>query len=390
MGIMQHHQAITGVTRQYVADDYLKHLYAAIDACEEQISESLNNLSSIQGSGFPQLEYQTCLDMNISSCELITRGNNFIITLYNPMASDGFQYVRVPVLETNYEVRDADNNLIDCEFVPVPDTVRELPTFKGSATHEILFNAEGIPSLGFKSFYVEKIRTERPVDEFIPNNEEFNISSSVSARDFAYLFLSVLNFTNLPQYFNVTFDRQGTIRLIEGNGARLVGTQQFVSCNSDDSESESLPFADHEIINCKWATRYTAAQVKVYRNSVLQEVHQIFTPWLSQIVRVYYNKNTIDLEWQVGPIDTSDGIGKDIYMVFDTDMKDGTTCQTDSNGREFVTRYGNQSYGAGYPISTQVQVMDETRRLAILSDRGQYVDCRPGSLILGVNLNEMK
>lgn len=125
----------------------------------------------------------------------------------------------------------------------------------------------------------------------------------------------------------------------------------------------------------------------MYRNSVLQEVHQTFTPWLSQIIRLYSNKNTIDMEWQVGPIDTSDGMGKDIYMVLNTDMTEGTTCRTDSNGREFVTRFDNQSFAASYPISTQVQVMDETRRLAILSDRGQYVDCRPGTLMLGVNLN---
>lgn len=186
MGTVQHHQAITGVIRQHVADDYLKNLYAAINGCEKQISEALNNLSSNQGISVPQLEYQTCLDLNISSCALTTRGNSFIITLFNPMASDGFQYVRVPVVETNYAVRDGDDNLINSEFVPIPDTVKALPTFTGPATHEILFNAELIPALGFKSFYVEKIQTERPVNEFVPNNEEFIISNSVSHQLFLF------------------------------------------------------------------------------------------------------------------------------------------------------------------------------------------------------------
>ncbi len=34
----------------------------------------------------------------------------------------------------------------------------------------------------------------------------------------------------------------------------------------------------------------------------MQEVHQVYNDWLSQVVRVYAEENIAELEWMVGPI----------------------------------------------------------------------------------------
>jgi hypothetical protein len=34
----------------------------------------------------------------------------------------------------------------------------------------------------------------------------------------------------------------------------------------------------------------------------VQEVHQVYNEWLSQVVRVYAEENIAELEWMVGPI----------------------------------------------------------------------------------------
>jgi hypothetical protein len=35
---------------------------------------------------------------------------------------------------------------------------------------------------------------------------------------------------------------------------------------------------------------------------LVQEVHQVYNDWLSQVVRVYAEENIAELEWMVGPI----------------------------------------------------------------------------------------
>lgn len=113
---------------------------------------------------------------------------------------------------------------------------------------------------------------------------------------------------------NITFNKHGIIRLVEGNGAKLVGSQYFSTCLSEPRVPYGFA-ADHLIMNCKMGKTYAKATVKVYKNDLFEEVHQVFTPWLSQITRVYINKNVIDLQPIVGPINTNDGMGRDVFMV---------------------------------------------------------------------------
>lgn len=41
MGVMQHHDAVTGTEKQFVADDYARLLYKSISHAEEIISEAI-------------------------------------------------------------------------------------------------------------------------------------------------------------------------------------------------------------------------------------------------------------------------------------------------------------------------------------------------------------
>lgn len=35
---------------------------------------------------------------------------------------------------------------------------------------------------------------------------------------------------------------------------------------------------------------------------LVEEVHQYYTPWISQIIRLYKGQNHIEFDWVVGPI----------------------------------------------------------------------------------------
>lgn len=109
MGIMQHHDAVTGTEKQKVALDYAKRMSVALRACATNIRSVLNQLSISSDHVSPQptkLEFKTCTLLNISSCATSELNTRFALTLYNPLAHSTNEYVRVPVTDYTYVVID--------------------------------------------------------------------------------------------------------------------------------------------------------------------------------------------------------------------------------------------------------------------------------------------
>lgn len=78
---------------------------------------------------------------------------------------------------------------------------------------------------------------------------------------------------------------------------------------------------------------------KVFRGPEVEEVHQVFNSWITQIVRVYRQLNSIELDWQIGPIPLAPyEPGYEIITRFDSSLNTTSTFFTDSNGRETLRR----------------------------------------------------
>lgn len=120
----------------------------------------------------------------------------------------------------------------------------------------------------------------------------------------------------------------------------------------------------------------------VIKGPVVEEVHQAFNEWLSQVIRIYKDDNFAEFEWLVGGVPIEDGIGKEIVSRFYTDINSAGTFYTDSNGREMLKRVRNhrdtwkvdlleQIAGNYYPVTAKIAIEDSNMRLAILTDRAQ-------------------
>lgn len=125
-----------------------------------------------------------------------------------------------------------------------------------------------------------------------------------------------------------------------------------------------------------------APEITVYRGDLVEEVHQKFNDWISQVVRVYKQKKYAEFEWLVGPIPIEDGVGKEIITRFNSDIKSEGIFYTDSNGREMIKRLKDhrdtwrvklleKTAGNYYPITTKIALEDENARMALLTDRAQ-------------------
>lgn len=125
----------------------------------------------------------------------------------------------------------------------------------------------------------------------------------------------------------------------------------------------------------------------VIKGDLVDEVHQQFNEWISQVVRVYKTEKFVEFEWIVGPIPVVTGnwmdeLGMEIVTRFSTSMVTNGEFFTDSNGREMLTRKRNfretwnirlEEFVSGnyYPINTKIAIEDSNYRLAILPDRAQ-------------------
>ncbi|XP_049884045.1 lysosomal alpha-mannosidase-like isoform X1 [Pectinophora gossypiella] len=164
MGIMQHHDAITGTEKQHVTHDYVRLLDAAIEDAITIARQAFNKM--IQGDALkpPILSYDRCR-LNESSCHTSEQSQQFVVTVYNHLAWQVNEPIRIPVLDGNYAVYAPNGDLIVSQLVDIPEAVKRLPSRKSSATHEIVFIAHLHP-LSYKNFYVTKKHkiTKRNID----------------------------------------------------------------------------------------------------------------------------------------------------------------------------------------------------------------------------------
>ncbi|XP_005189989.1 lysosomal alpha-mannosidase isoform X2 [Musca domestica] len=376
MGVMQHHDAVTGTEKQKVAYDYARHLSVAMRACSANARSVLNVL--VEGDsprpkryGAPRpfkFEFKTCSLLNISSCDVSEQSERFVLTLYNPLGHTTDEYVRLPVPDVNYVVKDYKDVVLDIQYVPVAEPVQNLTFRESQAKYELIFLASELPAFGYKSYYITKSNGHhmKPV----PDPE--NMSSLIDIGN---------------EFIRLTFDTNGFLANVESDGVSRIVSQEFLYYEAAIGDNREFanrssgayifrPKAD------RVRTVTVAPEITVYRGDLVEEVHQKFNDWISQVIRVYKGQRYAEFEWLVGPIPIEDGVGKEIITRFNADIKSEGIFYTDSNGREMIKRLKDHrdtwrvkllehTAGNYYPVTTKIALEDEHARLAILTDRAQ-------------------
>jgi lysosomal alpha-mannosidase len=239
MGVMQHHDAVTGTEKQHVANDYSRMLNLAIAACGANTKSSLNQFVSDKvpknndndndddddGGGERKqhgsvstnnwdFKFDSCLNLNISVCNVTENGNQFIVTVYNPLAHATYQYVRFPVSGQKYEVRDYRNIVVPSQLVPIPHNLKNIDYRMTSTDSELVFHAQEVPAFGYKSYYVSRIMNElprTPVVIQIPRRDKRKPQPVVIGNEF----------------LNITFDVNGLLSQISIDGVDSKISQNF-------------------------------------------------------------------------------------------------------------------------------------------------------------------
>jgi lysosomal alpha-mannosidase len=206
------------------------------------------------------------------------------------------------------------------------------------------------------------------------------------------------NFSIENGLLRLTFDKYGNLTRIESLDATKTNTalkaeltadfcyyeSKVGDCKSGETQASGAyifrPQADKP--TCFGVLNFTVARHKLF-----SEVHQVFSDYVSQTIRLYANATSVEFDWQVGPINVDDQVGKEVIFRVCSDLKTEKYFTTDSNGRQLLKRkrdyrdsipnYNLTERTAGnyFPINSRLILADESgelrRQLTLITDRSQ-------------------
>lgn len=313
----QHHDAITGTSREFVTVDYKERLSSAILAASTVISHALGKLinkGAHVSNGLPII-YHT---VNISEVDLTFEGGLASI-VYNPLVHKQTTWVRIPVSEsTNYKVYDFEGKEVPkVSHVPINSKVKSMVGHHRSISYELVFSAK-LPALGYTTFFVVKSgsglsQNKRP----IAVNAEQEL---------------VMKGKNVELVLD---GKTGKVKhLVKGGKVHRLGQSfHYYPSKGTSSSYEFCPSGGSVDLS-----DYSSSVVSAVQYDGFAEVTQQVNGWIWQTVRLYEDKEYAEFDWIIGPVAEQPDIGKDVITRFETDLDTRKTFWTDANGRQDVSR----------------------------------------------------
>ena len=321
VAVNQHHDAVTGTAKQHVTDDYALRLHAGMEASRKVMAAGLR---AELGTSCDISSH--CPFLNISQCAFTESRSSFTVLVYNPQAKEVDTFLRFPVeTDHKYSVRDSSGQSVRSQVVPLPDEVLRVPGRASTARFELVIEAKNLPGLGSKTFSLEKKGDREKAAQKLRVGRE-----GVTLRGGGI----TLELTSEGGIKRVTRDRMD-IHLHQefayyegavGDNMRFIDRASgayIFRPTSEDAKLIGEPQSAHFI-----------------KGDLVQEVHQRFNSWISQVIRLYAGRSDLELEWLVGPLPlrAHNMPGLEVISRYTTDIDSGNLFSTDSNGRGMIQR----------------------------------------------------
>ncbi|KAJ0054515.1 hypothetical protein Pint_01278 [Pistacia integerrima] len=382
LALAQHHDAISGTSKQHVASDYAKRLSIGYKEAEEVVSASFACIAeSCLKTGRPN---PVCPLLNISYCppsevDLSTR-KNLVVVVYNPLGWKREDVIRIPVYNEKVTVKDSEGKEVESQFLPIQDAYKTLRNYYSVAylgkskkevpNYWLAFSASA-PPLGYNTYIISSAKqtaVSSEIKSFYNSETAKNDKIEVGPGNVKLVYSG--NEGNLIQYIN---SRSKVKQSVEQS------YRYYYSDNgSADSQASGAyifrPNGSHPI------DPQQQVLLNVLRGPLVDEVHQRINSWIYQVTRLYKGKDHAEFEFTIGPIPMDDGIGKEVVTQIKATIQNKKKFYTDSSGRDFIERIRdyrkdwklevNQPIaGNYYPINLGIYMKDNDTELSVLVDR---------------------
>jgi len=355
--ILTHHDAVTGTSKSVVMKNYAKLLSIG----EASVLDLLAGVVGIRLAKFGRtkepLTFCPLLNESICPATDVLKGMSLQdvlpVVLYNTIGWVREEYVSLPIPVDQVFVKDSRGNPAPCQVL------------KSSDDKYTLHFEASLPPMGTNTYFIEKVS-----DKSKPHCEVATEGGS----------------TIENQYFTVMFDPKTNLldSIFLKSSGELIKMKHslyyYIPCSDKNVQDDGAyifkpkPHTELQV--------FPKPTLDVYEGSVVSEVRQVYSPWASHTLRIRSSIAEIESITEVGPIDISDGVGKEVISKYDSDLQSGKKFWTDAQGQEFQERILNYREnwdfkvtepisGNYFPINAGIFIKDEPRELqfTLLTDR---------------------
>lgn len=374
---LQHHDGITGTCTDDVAQDYARMLHKGIKGCEKVISASVASLMDPGAATLNDIgkKLHFCHLLNQSDCQY-TNETEFRLIVYNPASVSVAPFVHLP-LEGDGErltsVTGPKGAKIESQIVPLAPHRHGIQESSGDARQSLVFQAE-IDPLGASLYHVKV----GPAHENRQSTEN-------------YLELDeAVNFIENERYHLTLDQKTGLLSsvLLHGSKVSVKFRQTFAAYLFERAASENASLPGHYVFTATTDAQEMGDQVtyRIVTGPLVQEIHQIFNNYISQVITLHSDSPFIEFTWTVGPLTELMAeptklrfTGCDVISKFDSDLR-SEGFYTDSNGwrnmHRTVKLQQEEKWSISshyYPVSSWIYVEDKDKdlQMVVLPDRAQ-------------------
>lgn len=376
VGLVQHHDGITGTEKQAVADDYEMRLYDGV----VQAEKSLNEVLFVIGEKEP---WRLCLRVNASVCNTSTTNEDFELLVHNSLPRTVMRTISVPVASNSVSITPLSEGVkirkkLIHRSLPVHNDGEEAPFI-------LSFSVELLP-LQLSLFKLHQAMRERKT---VSNKLELDITShdmlsrsDILENDFVLVEfdwrsgspVSILNkrkHVKIPLSISIEYYRSHQDPKSHPSGAYVFHPES----------NTTYPIANHGAIDVK------RIDISSQGSQNGSRIAFSIGKWAEVQYKLADDDEFLEVEWTVGPIPIDDKVGKEVIVRIDTNqtLKSNSTWYSDSNGLEFVKRVRShrdtwnltihddeEFVAANYvPITTSVYMKDDHHQLNVVTDRAQ-------------------
>ncbi|KAH6942206.1 hypothetical protein HPB50_001775 [Hyalomma asiaticum] len=386
IAMAQHHDGITGTSSSEVVAEFTHRISAALDGCEEIVAKAIDTLATIGTKHllFPRF----CRRLNQSECLPSESLERFYVSVYNPQSVMVRTHVRFPVATSGYRVVNDQKAFVPSEIIPIQHALFHIPERNSTSFHDLVFQA-AVPPLGVSTFLVQRFRGATFLRQQIKASER-ELSAGT-------------DYVLKNKWYNVVVDSSSCLLkkvVLLGQNEHVALEQTFAGYSS---EYGHVLFAPKEDAAEEFRGNATC---RLVTSTIVQEVHQWFNPWLSQVIRLYVDQDYIEFDWIVGPIPTlpQSKLGYDVVTRFKSNLTNYGVFYTDSNGKQTIPRAANVTrpwdvsernkrerqlvQSNYYPVVSWIYLRDRKKSLqmSVLPDRPQGGTAyQPGTIELMIH-----
>eukprot|EP00934_Nitzschia_sp_Nitz4_P002969 Nitzschia sp. Nitz4//scaffold272_size25479//12374//15946//NITZ4_008309-RA/size25479-snap-gene-0.1-mRNA-1//-1//CDS//3329545225//2959//frame0 len=402
VAVAQHHDGVSGTSKQHVANDYAKRLQAGIDAVSPLVAAKLRRLMLGTNASDYLNNLSFCQLLNETTCAISqdgTKNNNtkVYVVVQNGMAYPRSNIVHLPVsIQASYRVQEVGNSSNSMLVKAIPEFASHVSSSCCNDRYRISFNAGVNTPLGFSIFEVH-----------FAGRMKMALTTSQTSGESSWSVHRNLQQESSPpdvvasnQYISVTFDGStGQLKEMTTAGTTVPiqsfwgyytsFDQRFDTPMNPDTSSDARDLQNSGAYIFRPSTPDQALNIVepvssvFFNTSAGFEVHTTYeVPWIRTVTRVGMGQPYLEVDYTVGPIPAGDMRGKEIVTRLQTPIKSSSTFYTDSNGREFMKRVRDSRptwelnvyepvAGNYYPVNAAIYIEDKESAIAVATDRSQ-------------------